>query len=724
MNTFLGEGGIDLKILVIAEKPKLAGNCAAGLALLGEELKRGNGCYEGENYIVTWCVGHLLGLSEIADYTGERSWSSVSLPYIPEKFEFKVKEDTKEQYSVVEQLINRPDIKQIYHLGDADREGEVIVRNVLQRAGNKNPVMRIWTDDQTETALADAIRKVRPDKEYDNLYNEGLARTYMDWLYGINLTRYLTLRTNSRPPLRVGRVLIPVVKKIYDREMEIRNFVSVPYLQAEGTGEKDGIEYALILKNEEPRLQDSDVKKIVEQLKHEEVIVKDIKKKEKTISRPKLFDLGKAQARIAKLHKVGMTESMGCIQALYENGYLSYPRTDSEYLADTEMDKVDEIIRSIQKKYPEVHIQQRTDKSVYDNSRVIGHSALRPTYKIPDETVFASLVSTAKQKAGSKAIITADTVRFCYQTILNRFLAVFATEDCRIAESEIIVSAGEYEFILKGQQTISKGFTSYDNTVKRDNELPVFEKGEHLQVKWILAKKKTMPPKRMTVESLNNYLINPFKTEVDDDYKAITEGLSIGTQATRTGIIQNAIDSQYIDCKNNSYYLLDRGEYLITTMNTLQIDLYKDKTVEFNRLLIAVNKGTLSIEDVINMSTKDITSELRQADTIQNIKVCEDTGEHTSFTCPFCQGKVIKGKYGYYCKDNKDFSYSQIRGVDVTEEMMKAFMENKKILIKGMISEKGNYDAYVIPEGWEHHDKYTNLVHTLEFPQKKRRSKK
>lgn len=712
-----------MKILIIAEKPKLAGNCVAGLSLLGETLSHKSGYYEGNNYIVTYCFGHLLGLLEIADYTGKKSWQSVPLPFVPESFKFKVKDEAAEQYETIERLIHRSDIKEVYHLGDADREGEVIVRNVLYRAGNTHPVMRIWTDDQTETALADAIRKVRPDKEYDNLYNEGLARTYLDWTYGINLTRYITLRTQARPPLRVGRVLIPVVKKIYDREMEIRNFVSVPYLQAEGSGMKDQTEYRLVLKNADPRIKDSEVERLVDLLKQMPAIVKTVKKKETIVSRPKLFNLGKAQARIANLHKIGMTESMGCIQALYESGYLTYPRTDSEYLADTEMDKVDEVIRSIKRENPDVHIMQR-EKGIYDNSRVVGHSALRPTYKIPDDKVFEELVKEAKQKAGGKVTITADIVKKCYKTIYNRFLAAFASDECRRAETEVTITVGDYEFVLTGQATIQAGFLEYDNTIKRDKEIPAFTEGEELSIKWIAAKKKTTPPKRLTVEALNNYLINPFKSEIDDDYKAVVDGLSIGTQATRTPIIQNAIDSQYIDCRDNYYFLEDRGEYLINTMDTLDIDLYRDRTVEFNKLLIAVNKGEMEIEEVIDRSKTDLTSIIQKADQITDIKVCQnnEASTETGFRCPFCNEPIYKGKYGYYCK-GKDFAYSKFRGVEVTDSMMQAFMKKKKILVRGMVSEKGSYDAFVIPQGWEHQDKYTNLVHTLEFP-KKRRSKK
>lgn len=712
-----------MKTLIIAEKPKLAGNCVAGLLLLDETLQHKNGYYEGDNYVVTYCVGHLLGLKEIADYTGEKGWRSVALPFVPDTFEFKIKEETADQYEIVERLIQRSDIKEIYHLGDADREGEVIVRNVLRRAGNTHPVMRIWTDDQTETALADAISKVRPDKEYDNLFSEGLARTYLDWLYGINLTRYLTLRTNAKPPLRVGRVLIPIVKKIYDREMEIRNFVSIPYLQAEGIGAKNEIEYTLVVNNGEPRMPDDDVKRLTEKLNQNETVVESVEHKEKTISRPKLFDLGKAQARIAKLHKIGMTESMGCIQALYESGFLTYPRTDSEYLTDTEKEKVDMVLSALQSAMPEARLAQRYDKTVYDNSRVIGHSALRPTHKIPNEDDYKALVVTARQKAGGNKGITEETVEKCYRTILNRFLAVFTADEYRVAESVVVIRNGNNTFQIKGKTTVEKGFTVYDNTQKRDREIPDFVKGEKLQVKYQAVKKKTTPPKRLTVESLNNYLINPFKKEVEDDYKALAEGLSIGTQATRTGIIQNAIDSQYIACRDNVYYLLDRGEYLISTIDMLQINLYKDKTVELNRLLIDVHDGKINIDEAIGKCANELKEEIQKANQISGIKTCENVNEKT-YKCPFCGGSIIHGKYGYFCKDNRDFSFSKFRGIEVTDAMMESFMEKKKILIRGMQSEKGSYDAYVLPDGWEHHDIYTNLKHALEFPKKKRRSGK
>lgn len=706
-----------MKTLIIAEKPKLASNCVGALSLMGESAERKQGYYEGKKYIVSWCVGHLFGLKGIDDYTGESSWKKVPLPYIPDPFEFKLKDSLTEQYEVLQKLLKRTDVEKVFHCGDADREGEVIVRMVLSKADCKLPVYRIWTDDQTEAGIRDAINNIKPDSDYDALYNEGLARTYLDWLYGINLTRYITNRTNAYPILRVGRVLIPIVKKIYDRELAIRNFKSVPYLQAEGTGTKDGIKYVLIKKNSEPRMSDAQVKTLVQQLQSGKTTVTKVQKKEKNISRPKLFDLGKAQSRIAKLHKISLTDSMGCIQALYEAGYLTYPRTDSEFLATTEMEKVEDVLAAIKKANPEIRVAMRTDKTVFDDAKVIGHSALRPTHKIPSS--FGELVSAAQSKANNKKI-TADTIRKTYEVIYNRFCAVFAEEDCVVSDTTVTIQNGEHSFELTGKETIRFGFLKYDNTEKKDKDVPAFSEGEELLIHWMASEKETTPPKHLTVEGLDNYLRNPFKDEEEDDYKAIASGLSIGTQATRTGIIQNAIDSNYISLKENSYYLESRGELLIQTLDSFHINLYKQKTVELNQRLIAVRNGEITIDACIKQTADELQKIIQEADATD---VAALTPDEKSYVCPFCSGTIRRSKYGFYCISNNDFSFNKIYGKDITDEMMDAFMQNRKILVKGLKGSKGNFDAYIIPSGWKKDGKFTNLEHTLEFATHKRRKK-
>ena len=228
-----------MKKLIIAEKPSLAAN--VGRALHKENFKRYDGYFESENFIITFAFGHLFRLNDIEDYTKsqDKRWNMDILPFIPSEFKFKLKDDegVRKQYKIISKLINRNDVDSIVNCGDADREGEVIVRliidNIFKECNIQKHIYRIWSPDQTAQSLANEVYNLKDDKLYDSLANEGLARTEIDWLLGINITRYLTLKAQSDKPLRVGRVMIPIIKKVYDRDMEIKNFISEKYYQIE-----------------------------------------------------------------------------------------------------------------------------------------------------------------------------------------------------------------------------------------------------------------------------------------------------------------------------------------------------------------------------------------------------------------------------------------------------------------------------------------------------------
>ena len=222
-------------ILIIAEKPSLGRNIAAGLG----EFKKRDGYLEGESCIITWAFGHLFSLADIEHYTGKSStrWTLSDLPCFPEKFEFelrktddksKVDYGVKKQFGIIETLCNRDDVDTIVNAGDADREGEIIVRLCVEKAlKQRKSLKRLWLPDQTPETVRKALLEMKDESEYDNLAGEGLARTYIDWLYGVNLTRYATIKSGKL--LRVGRVIIPIVKAIYDRDMAIKNFVPTTY---------------------------------------------------------------------------------------------------------------------------------------------------------------------------------------------------------------------------------------------------------------------------------------------------------------------------------------------------------------------------------------------------------------------------------------------------------------------------------------------------------------
>ena len=225
--------------LIIAEKPRLARNIAAAI---GQTSKR-NGYFENPEYIVTWAFGHLFSLCDIEDYTGDTGgrWSMKNLPCFPETFRYKLKNDkdgkpdagVQKQFGIIKNLIERNDVDTVINAGDADREGEIIVRLCVQNSNSSGKqIKRLWLPDQTTQTISEALRGMKDDSEYDNLASEGFARTYIDWLYGVNLTRYATIRTGTL--LRVGRVIVPIVKAIYDRDTAIRNFVPEKYAARAG----------------------------------------------------------------------------------------------------------------------------------------------------------------------------------------------------------------------------------------------------------------------------------------------------------------------------------------------------------------------------------------------------------------------------------------------------------------------------------------------------------
>lgn len=720
--------------LIICEKPNLAQNCVRALTQMGENMQRNDGYYEGDEYIVTFALGHLLGLCELDDYIEDeeqKDWKRENLPFIPENFQYKfINADTKRQYGIIKKLILRDDVNLLINFGDADREGECIVRNIVYRAlGNRKKEMkRLWTDAQTEEDIKNSLKNLRSESEFDALYSEGIARTDLDWLLGINLTRYLTLITGGYPLesnpkvslIRTGRVLLPIVKKIYDTDMSIRDFVPQTYYQAEAECEIEGIRFKLEVKNpSENRISREQVEQIVRQLNSGQTIVKSVEQKDKKLKPPKLFDLGHAQSAIAKKHKIDLNLSMKVIQSLYINGYLSYPRTDVEYLADTEKPVVKQIIGNLSGLGYDIAF--RDSKNIFDNSKVIGHSALIPTYKILTE-----FEDELQEKV--------------YKTILNRFCAVFCSEECIISETVATIQNGEYVFKIRGQATKQKGFLKYDNTKKQDNEIPNLKEGDVLNTEFKTVEKKTTPPGKLTVETLDNYMRNPFKKEQgktdDEDYRAILEGASIGTKATRTPIINNAIQDEYISLKNNIYSILPRGEFLIHLCEALNINLFAERTAEFGRILRKINQGQMTPEDcILAVSDElqkcvDFTKESQIDDLIRSIPQSKNV---ELGSCPVCgRGKIMHGKFGYYCSEKCGFSFNRFMGTEVTDTAMKAFMEKKKVLVKGLVSKEGKkYDAYILPKGFKETEyekegetkKAYNLEFDMEFPKSRKKRK-
>ncbi len=686
--------------LIIAEKPSLARNIVAGIG----KMTKKNGYYEGNGYVVTWAFGHLFSLCDIEEYQGKPAgkWTMEGLPCFPEKFRFSLRknadkqidEGVQRQFETIKALCARSDIDIIANAGDADREGEIIVRLCIENAQiSDKKLVRLWLPDQTPQTVAAALLDMKGEEDYDNLANEGFARTYIDWLYGVNLTRFATLKTGTL--LRVGRVIVPIVKAIYDRDKAISGFVPDIYYAVSSKEKTNGEEIELTSKNKFEKKDKAKAEKLCSDYNAEKAVVTEKKSKKDVINAGKLFSLSKLQNVLGKKYKMPMEESLSIVQKLYEQGYLTYPRTNSEYLAVAEKDKIKKILENVAKMgYPVVF---KDKKTIFDDSKIESHSALTPTYKIPDKNALSP--NEAK----------------VYSTVFRRFAAVFCAEECRCEKTEIKIKVGDYEeFSLKGTVITEKGWTKYDDFSQKDKILPKLEKGDEVNINFAPVEKETNPPKHYTIETLNNYLKNPFKEEkaaADDaegddteDYKAIFEGLELGTEATRTGIIDNAIKTGYIALKKDVYTILPAGEFLIESLANMQISMDKYKTSEMGKALKKVFHGNISVDDSVALAEKNISDVFAVRESTPETEI--DTGFYGDEVgkCPVCGKPVLRGRYGYGCSGYKEGCKFKISGIVckriISKTNAKMLLETgKSSKIKGFVSKAGKpFDATLIME--------------------------
>ena len=678
-------------VLIIAEKPSLARNIVAGIG----KMDKKDGYFINDSYIVSWAFGHLFSLADIETYTGrdrQSGWTLDNLPCFPKEFKFelrrgddkKVDTGVSKQFKILETLCNRVDVDTIVNAGDADREGEIIVRLCIDNAlKTEKAKKRLWLPDQTPETVRAALLEMKDEGEYDNLASEGYARTYIDWLYGVNLTRYATIRTGKL--LRIGRVIVPIVRAVYERDMEIRNFKPETYYvinSAEKTnGEK--IELTSKLKFTKDEFAKAEEKACL--YNSTGAVVTSVESKKDTIHPGKLYSLSTLQNTLGKKYKMNMTDSLKIIQKLYEEGYLTYPRTNSEYLATAEKDKMRSILSNVSKLgYP---VRFKDSKYIFDDSKIESHSALTPTYKIP---------SLDKLSEDEKKV---------YSTVFRRFVAVFCAEECLAEKSEIKIKVGELEeFSLKGTVMLQPGWTKYDDYSQKDKILPKLSVGDLVNINFKPQEKQTTPPRHYTIETLNNYLKNPFKDdkaranellengEIDDtdDYRAIFEGLELGTEATRTGIIDNAKKSGYIALKKDVYTILEGGEYLIDSLAKLSIGMDKYKTSELGKALKKVFRGEMSVSESVSIAEGEI-AEIFKRGGQDAAPVNTDIGKYGEIVgkCPVCGRNVVRGKFSYGCIGFNEGCNFRV-GLNICKKSI-PISEARKLLLEGRTSKLSGF---------------------------------
>lgn len=678
-----------MKKVIIAEKPSLGMTIVQAI---GGNFNKKDGYFENDKYIVTFGFGHLFQLKSIDDYMDREKtkWNIEEIPFIPSRYEFKLIDDSsvKKQFETIKKLIRRNDISHIIHCGDADREGEVIGRIIINRAleGQIKPIKRLWLPEQTNETIRKELSNLRDIEDYDLLYDEGLVRTCVDWIYGINLTRLLTCKTYKTLP--VGRVLIPIVEVIHNRDMEINNFVPKKYYQGEVSFEKDNNTIKFSIDNLKFDTKEECVKAI-DPLKNEKIIVRDIQIKEVKKQPKKLFSLDKLQNKLSKELKLSANDSLKIIQSLYEKGFVTYPRTNTEYLAEAEKDKVQKIIDVINK---DNILEMKNKKSIFDTSKVESHSAIIPTTKIPTDL-----------KAKELEV---------YNIIKNRFISNFLIEDTILEETKILFLLGNLNLSLKGTVIKSLGYLKYENDLK-EKSIPKFEIGEELEPNIFASEKVTQPSKHITLEELNNYLKNPFKKSdmsEDEEYNLMLKGVEIGTVATRASIIEKAIKLGYIREEKGTFYIDKLGIDLINILKKLNIDLFKNKTVELSQTLKQVYKNEISKDRALEIFSTDLSNMINNAKKIEVNKIETSKIEKEVIgKCPRCGKNVYESEKSFYCegykaepkcnfalwKNNKFF---EDKGKKITKTIAKSLLSKSKVSVKGFKKKDGSglYDADVI----------------------------
>lgn len=655
------------------------------------KMEKSDGYWENEDYIVTFAFGHLFELKSIEQYLNceKGKWTMEQLPFFPEQFAYILKDDSgvKKQYGIIKKLYQRKDVTGVINAGDPDREGSVIILNILheleKETGIEKPVERIWLTATTPEFVSQALHNLKPEEAYGNLYEEGLTRTYVDWLWGINFSRYVTLKTGGFFP--VGRVLTPIVKFIYDRDVVISKFQKEIYYEIAGSFQKDGMEIKSKLKN--VRFT-SEQKKAGEQLCTDlflklkvtselEAVVAKVESKEVTKNSPKLFSLDKLQNKMSKDYKYSSAETLELTQKLYEKGYVTYPRTNTEYLATAEKGSVGALLEKLSAR-ENISLELRESKSIFDDSKIEGHTAL---------------IITEKELEG-----LSEKEENVYRTIKNRFICNFLKEKTILQETEVEIHIGEYVMELRGTAIVSEGFLKYE-PIKSEKMLSVFKEGEVIdEIQLSLEEKTTKPPAHVNEAELNGFLKNPFKKsdmeEEEEDYKAILQGCEIGTVATRAGIIQNALRYEYIKKEKNAFFITDKGTAFIHALEQLGIDMEKTKTVEIGMDLKKVFRNEETLQSVVEKTKKEI------AKVINSNRETDVQMERTSTRgeigiCPICGGNVMEGKKNYYCSNYREKNcgfvlWKVVAKKELTKDQIIQLLEKGKTsLIKGFTKNAG-----------------------------------
>ena len=701
--------------LVIAEKPSVAKSIAEVLGA----TDRQDGYFEGGGYLVSWCVGHLIELAQPESYGEQwKKWTYESLPIKPEQWQYEIKEDTKDQYKVLYELLHDSRVSTIVCATDAGREGELIFRLVYEMAQCSKPIERLWISSMEESAIREGFENLKPGSDYDSLYHSALCRQEADWLVGINGTRLFTVLYGGKV-LKVGRVQTPTLAMLVERENKIQNFKKEPYYMAHIL--MDGIDAATERINSK-----TEAEGITKACRNGQALVTSVIKEEKAVAPPKLYDLTTLQRDANRIFGFTAKQTLEYTQSLYEKKLVTYPRTDSQFLSDDMALTAEQVIKTVFETIPFVpQVVFHPDiKRVLNSKKVTDHHAIIPTVEI-GKTDLAAIPETEQKILFLVAdrLLCATGEKHIYETVKAEFScggSAFSTSGKSVQKNGW---KDLEEAFRKSYQTKEERNTS---SVQEEKKRPELTEGMVFEgVKTKASEHYTQPPKHFTEDSL----LSAMERAGSEDIGAEAERRGLGTPATRADIIEKLVRDGFVKREKKQMIPTEDGIKLITVLP--EIVKSPKLTADWENALTLVAKGEMGREefmsDIENMVSELIHNYHEVSDEQKKMFARE---QETLGVCPNCGGQVIKGKYGAYCTNKCGMNISRIMGAALTDEQVKTILTGKKILLKGLTSKAGKkYDAYIIPNGIEDYQ-YTKdgqersgkqFKFNMEFPKRRKK---
>lgn len=647
----------------IAEKPSVAREIAEVLGA----TKKMNGYIEGNGYQVTWTFGHLCTLKEPNDYSESwKRWSLASLPMIPPRFGIKLISNPtyEQQFKVIEELMQKAEM--VINCGDAGQEGELIQRWVMQKAGCKCPVYRLWISSLTEEAIREGFQHLKEQTEFTKLYEAGLSRAIGDWLLGMNATRLYTLRYGqNRQVLSIGRVQTPTLALIVNRHLEIENFKPEPYWEL-----KTVYRNTTFSATKGKFTSKEEGEAFLEIVKQEDFTVTNVSEKKGKEYAPRLFDLTSLQVECNKKFAFTADDTLKLIQSLYEKKVTTYPRVDTTFLSDDIYPKVPNTLKGLvdyaELVAPLLNTKLRKDKRVFDNSKVTDHHAIIPT--------------------GVPARNLTENEKRVYALVTRRFIAVFYP-DCEISTTTVLGKVGKVEFKVTGKQILKPGWRVVFGAEQKEPDaesndeegvLPDFVKGESGPHTPTLGEKWTQPPKPYTEATLLRAMETAGKLVDNDELRDALKENGIGRPSTRAAIIETLFKRNYIRKERKNLYPTATGIELIGTIHEellksaeltglwekklrqIERGTYEARTFleELKQMVHQVVLNVLSDQTGRSITIEQVQPKAEKEPKEKKLRKPRAKKEKTDSVqkpvCPLCgKGTILRGKTAYGCSEYK-----------------------------------------------------------------------